>query len=112
MCFFIILLTLDLSSNTNRFIVNPKRKCKKHDVAASSFTCYINKNKQKKFPFYISLEREIYLFNEYSEQPFRATIWSNQKNNHLLIFKCFQMYWTKATPQKYSNQSQHQGSFT
>ena len=57
MCFFMILLTLDLFSNTNRFIVNPKRKCKKHDVTASSFTYYINKNKQKKIQFYISLER-------------------------------------------------------
>ena len=33
-CFFIVLLTLDLSSNTNRFIVNAKRKCEKYDVAA------------------------------------------------------------------------------
>ena len=59
-------------------------------MAAESFTGYINKNKQKRFQFYISLER----------------------NNHPVIFNCFQMYWTKATVQKYSDQSQHEISFT
>ena len=58
MRYFIVLLTLDLSSNTNRFIVNTKRKCEKHDVAAYSFICYINKNKQKRFQYYISLEKK------------------------------------------------------
>ena len=57
MCYF-ILLTLDLSSNTNHFIVNAKRKCEKHNVAAYSVTCYINKSKQKRFQLHISLERK------------------------------------------------------
>ena len=39
----------------------------------------------------------------------QVTLCSDSKP--LVIFSCSQMYWTKATPQKYSDQSQHQRRF-
>ena len=45
------LLTLDLVSNTNRFIINTKRKCEKHDVQLSVLLVTSIKTSKKCFSF-------------------------------------------------------------
>ena len=72
---YFVLLTLDLFSNTNHFIVKTNRKCAKRDMRAKSFTFYINKKSKKGFSF---------------------TYFQKENNNHPVLFNCFQMYWTKA----------------